>query len=271
MRAVRGGKKHKTIIQEWCSRGDLEKLLRRKRRKGMRLLQETTVWTVLSQIVNAVAYLHENRILHRDLKTSNCLVMKDNTVKIGDFGVSREVCDFGFSLEAAGDSSMLTLAMSEASFNAALDAGRTLCGSAQNLPPEVCYGHPHGSHSDIYQVGLILYELCTLVPPFMASNVLTMALKIVAGRFERLPLQYSIIVRNLTRRLMHGDPTQRPDAYELLYSALSAIRTEGGIKRTERTRRYASPEDDKTRDIFRVLATEEKERYLLRQLESLDW
>lgn len=82
------------IVMEFCNRGDLQNLLRKAKDKEMACLKEHVTWNILLQIVLGLQYLHSKKILHRDLKSANVFLMKDESqpyflVKIGDLGVAK--------------------------------------------------------------------------------------------------------------------------------------------------------------------------------------
>jgi NIMA (never in mitosis gene a)-related kinase len=82
------------IVMEYCNRGDLQSLLKKAKEKNMSSLKENVTWNIFLQIVLGLHYLHNQKILHRDLKTANVFLMKDDTqpyflVKIGDLGVAK--------------------------------------------------------------------------------------------------------------------------------------------------------------------------------------
>ena len=77
------------IVMEFCQNGDLQGLLRSKRCTN-RPIQESHVLKILIQICLGVLALHEKRILHRDLKTQNVFLTKQNEIRIGDFGLAKQ-------------------------------------------------------------------------------------------------------------------------------------------------------------------------------------
>ena len=82
-------------------------------------------------------YIHDLKILHRDLKTSNMFLTSNGTIKIGDFGISK--------------------VLEETAQNA-----ETVVGTPYYLSPEICQNKPYSFKSDVWSIGCILYELCTL-------------------------------------------------------------------------------------------------------------
>ncbi len=82
------------IVMEYCNKGDLQYLLKKAKNKDMSCLKETVTWSIVLQIILGLQYLHSKKILHRDLKSANVFLMKDDSqpyflVKIGDLGVAK--------------------------------------------------------------------------------------------------------------------------------------------------------------------------------------
>ena len=82
------------LVMEFCNRGDLQNLLRKAKEKNVEGLKENVVWNICLQVILGLQYLHRKHILHRDLKSANVFLMKDESspnylVKIGDLGVAK--------------------------------------------------------------------------------------------------------------------------------------------------------------------------------------
>ena len=108
----------------------------------------------------AVQYIHGKRILHRDLKTSNVFLTKNNVVKLGDFGIARVL-------------------------DSTLAQAKTVVGTPYYMSPEVCENKNYNYKSDLWALGCILYELCTLKHAFDATNLLGLVFKIVSETYEQ--------------------------------------------------------------------------------------
>ena len=144
------------IIMEFCEHGDLAYHVRKKKAKNEQF-SETEIMNWFVQLCLSLEYVHSRKILHRDLKTQNIFLTKDNTVKLGDFGISKV-------LECTQDHAM------------------TVQGTPYYMSPEVCQNKPYTYQSDIWALGCILYELCTLKHAFHAENLLGLVFKIVQDK-----------------------------------------------------------------------------------------
>lgn len=111
------------------------------------------VLNIMSQILSAVSYAHHNQIIHRDLKPQNILIDESGVVKITDFGIA--------------------IAVSQSS----ITQTNSLLGSVHYLSPEQARGGMATNQSDIYSLGIILYELLTGSVPFEGESAVSIALK----------------------------------------------------------------------------------------------
>eukprot|EP00753_Platysulcus_tardus_P005466 PLAT13367.1.p1 GENE.PLAT13367.1~~PLAT13367.1.p1 ORF type:complete len:233 (-),score=71.72 PLAT13367.1:258-956(-) len=134
------------IVMEYCNAGDLCQLL--SARDG-ELLPEARVWRIFLQICFGLHYLHSKRVLHRDIKSANVFLSRTEgdtlLVKLGDMGVAKVL---GSSAAYA----------------------HTAVGTPYYLSPELCEDKPYNRKSDVWALGCVLYELCTLKHPFDAKK-----------------------------------------------------------------------------------------------------
>ena len=123
------------LVFELIEGGDLYKLITN---KGQ--LNELECRNIIKQMLHGLQYLHQNNIIHRDLKLENILLTRSGEVKITDFGLSK---------------------------NLAKDIARTQCGTAIYASPEVLKGQRQTEKSDVWSVGVILYTLAGGYQPFI--------------------------------------------------------------------------------------------------------
>ena len=176
------------IIMEYCENGDLGKYL--KKQMG-RPLEEAKIWKFFIEMSLALHYLHSFRILHRDIKTINMFLGKDNIIKIGDLGVAKQLKQ--------------TCVMAN-----------TMVGTPYYLSPELCEDNPYNQKTDIWSLGCVLYELCTFKHPFEATNQGALIMKIVRAKFNPIPTNYSQSLKALVDQLLQKDQKKRPGIDQVL-------------------------------------------------------
>jgi NIMA (never in mitosis gene a)-related kinase len=91
-----------------------------------------------------------------------------------------------------------------------MEKARTVVGTPYYLSPEIIENKPYSFQSDIWSIGVVLYELCALTHPFTATSLQFLALKIVKGSFTPIPNQYSKELRGLVNSMLSLDPNKRP-------------------------------------------------------------
>lgn len=92
------------------------------------------------------------------------------------------------------------------------------------MSPEQCNEQGYNEKSDIWSLGVIIYEMASLAPPFKANNHLALALKIKEGVFERIPEQYSEELMRVIRWMLKPDPKDRPNVEDLLSTPNVSVR-----------------------------------------------
>ena len=188
------------IVMEYVEGETLKDLIRRRGR-----LSGNESVNVTMQLLAAVDFAHRSGIIHRDIKPQNVMLDRGGTVKVMDFGIAR-----------AGDSGMT-------------EAGSIL-GTAQYLAPEQAKGYPVDERSDLYSVGVVLYEMLTGTVPFKGDSAVTVALKHV-NEVPREPaelvpgLPYSM--NQIVLKAMAKDPADRYQSAAEFARDLRAAR-EGG-------------------------------------------
>ena len=180
------------------------------------------------QILKGIAHAHHHRIIHRDIKPQNILMTKNGTLKILDFGIAR--------------------ALSET----ALTETNHVMGSVQYLSPEQAKGQSTDESSDIYSIGIVLYELLTGHPPFNGETPVSVAIKHIQEelpsiRKERPSIPQSI--ENVIMKATRKEKSQRyRDTNEMYYDLLTALDDE----RKDELPRYDSNSDTKTMPVIKA-------------------
>lgn len=173
------------ILLELCRRRSLMEL--HKRRKAV---TEPEARYFVRQVILACQYLHNTKIIHRDLKLGNLFINDEMEVKIGDFGLATRVDYDG-------------------------ERKRTLCGTPNYIAPEVLGKKGHSFEVDVWSLGCILYTLLVGKPPFETSCLKDTYMKIKKNEYH-VPSRVSLPAKNLIMKLLKGDPTDRPNMETLL-------------------------------------------------------
>lgn len=187
------------IVMEFCEKGDLSKLLKQyvsngnSHNNGESLeigLPEDKIWDILIQLCIGVNYMHSKKILHRDLKTQNILITKNNMFKIGDLGVAK--------------------ALSHTTF------AKTFVGTPYYLSPEICEEKPYNEKSDIWALGCILYQMTSLKHPFNANSQPALIMKILRDKYKPISTEYSPELHSLIDLMLEKNHFIRPKIGDIL-------------------------------------------------------
>lgn len=205
-------KKSIHIYMEYCDGGDLGQVIANFK-KNKELVPEEFVWQVFVQTLLALHKCHygieakpvnlfdnneveppidsETVVIHRDIKPENIFLLNGQTIKVGDFGLAK----------------MLT------SQN---DFAKTYVGTPYYMSPEVLMDNPYSPVCDIWSLGCVLFELCTLQPPFQAKTHLQLQSKIKKGIISEIGGGYSAQLTSMIRECITVDPEMRPSCFDLL-------------------------------------------------------
>jgi len=165
------------------------------------------------QICLAIKHVHDRKILHRDLKSQNVFLTKKGIVKVGDFGIAK-------------------------SLSSSMDMAKTQIGTPYYLSPEICCDKPYNKKSDMWALGVVLYEMLALSLPFLANDLPRLVTKILAGKYAPLSPQYSRATRALVESLLQKDPKQRPSINSVLRTDVVRSRMQGFLTQTLAAREF---------------------------------
>ncbi|KFQ69464.1 Serine/threonine-protein kinase Nek5, partial [Phaethon lepturus] len=192
------------IVMEYCDGGDLMKRINMQH--GV-LFDEDQILSWFVQISLGLKHIHDKKILHRDVKAQNIFLSNNGKVaKLGDFGIARQL-------------------------NSTMEFAHTCVGTPYYLSPEICENRPYNNKTDIWSLGCVLYELCTLKHPvtvltglfllfslikFEGNSLHQLVLKICRGRFHPVSPNYSYDLRILISQLFKISPRDRPSINSIL-------------------------------------------------------
>jgi beta-lactam-binding protein with PASTA domain/predicted Ser/Thr protein kinase len=158
---------------------------------------------LIVQVLRAARFAHRRGVIHRDFKPHNVIVDGDDRAKVTDFGIAR-----------AGASDMTQTG--------------SIMGTAQYLSPEQAQGHAVSAASDLYSIGIMLYELLTGRVPFEGESAITIALKQV-NEAPVPPSAYNAAVtpelEAVVLRALEKDPARRFGDADEFIAALEAVRS----------------------------------------------
>jgi beta-lactam-binding protein with PASTA domain/tRNA A-37 threonylcarbamoyl transferase component Bud32 len=179
-----------------------------------RVLPEPVAVDYAIQIASGLAYAHRQGLLHRDVKPANILVTKDDVVKLSDFGIARAVSENTIGVTQPG----------------------MVMGSVAYISPEQAQGHDIDERSDLYSVGVVLFQMLTGALPFTGENPVAVALKHVSE--EPKPIDpattgVSPAVASIVARLLRKSPDQRFSSATELASALREARERPNVSHAE--------------------------------------
>ena len=185
------------IVMEYANDGDLSKKIKTQNQKnyGEKYFSEEKILQYFYQICRGLQYIHSKNIIHRDIKSQNIFLMKNGKIKIGDFGIAK--------------------ALTNTKNNAT-----TIIGTPYYFSPEIINGEPYDYKTDIWSLGVVLYEMCCLKLPFEANNIAQLSIKIMKGNFAPIPSKYSKNMSDLIKRMLNIDKKLRPDISEVMQSSL---------------------------------------------------
>ncbi|XP_071942026.1 serine/threonine-protein kinase 33-like [Antedon mediterranea] len=186
------------LVMEFCGEGDLQRML-----DNSKTFSETDTQTIVKRLSSAVAYLHKNDIVHRDIKLENILLSKDHDNPEDKLNI--KLSDFGLSIVKGGVGSDAMM--------------QTMCGTPIYMAPEVINNQGYSQQCDVWSIGVIAYLLISGAPPFNGRDEESLYTAIRKGEVEFSgPIWQDVSeeAKNAIQGLTKLDPAHRLTANELL-------------------------------------------------------
>ena len=219
------------IVMEYVEGVTLKNLIKR---RGALTLSE--VIDIMLQLTSAIACAHDSYIIHRDIKPQNVLILDDGRVKITDFGIAMAL-----------NSNELTQTNS-------------VMGSVHYLPPEQANGTGATIKSDIYSLGILMYELITGNLPFKGDSAVEIAIKQMKEPIPSIVEQNPNIpqsVENIILKASAKNPKNRYESARQMYEDLTTCLDESRLK--EHKYVYPYPEFEEEKKVTREKKNEKKQ------------
>lgn len=183
------------IMMEYMSGGSVYEIMRFAYPRGFQ--DESQIAIILREVLKALAYFHENKQIHRDIKAGNVLMNDQGEIKIGDFGISADMLEQGQRKRAR----------------------YTVIGTPCYMAPEVLNAtHGYSEKADIWSLGITAIELALGSAPYSNLYPVEVIVRITNNPPPSLPDDghFSSAFKDFVKCCLHKDPTKRSTAHELL-------------------------------------------------------
>ncbi|XP_068102032.1 mitogen-activated protein kinase kinase kinase 19 [Hyperolius riggenbachi] len=192
-----------TIFMEFVPGGSIASILRH-----FGPLQEAVMSKYTTHILQGIAYLHKNRVVHRDIKGNNVMLMPNGVIKLIDFGCAKRLN--GLNMNGTRGEML-----------------KSMHGTPYWMAPEVISESGHGEKSDIWSIGCTVFEMATGKPPLAHMNKLAAMFYIAAqrGLMPTLPDHFSKRARDFVNSCLTREQEERPSAEQLLQHAFTRRRS----------------------------------------------
>ena len=184
------------IVMELYNNKDLFRFLSAYMCLGIKIKEEN-LWDIFNQCLKGLTYIHNQGIIHRDIKLGNLLMDNEKKIIIGDFGISavmnkKEALKFTKYLK------------NENEINSLIFNPKESAGTQNFMAPEICCRQLYDQKADVYSMGVCFYALCFFNLPDLGNN-------------NNLPFdqRYSYELKDIIRQMIQINPGQRPTSFEI--------------------------------------------------------
>jgi len=188
------------LVMEYARCGDLRKFIRTRKSH----LNDRVVLIFLMQLSVAISYCHRRKIMHRDLKPENIFISSAGILKLGDFGLAREISEDAMA--------------------------RTRCGTADYIAPEVLQDRPYSFSCDMWSLGCITHELLMLQHPFRDRTPLATVQRVLRGKPRTVSTKNKSLAL-IVKQLLERNPRKRLSSKNLLARPLIQRAVRAFVKR----------------------------------------
>lgn len=187
-----------------------------------RPLDIQTVINFTEQIIEGIKHAHDTKIVHRDIKPQNILINSDQTLKILDFGIAK--------------------ALSETT----MTQTNHVLGTVQYLSPEQARGDSTDNGTDIYSIGVVLYEMLVGHPPFSGETAVSIAIKHIQDPMPNVTDKRPEVPQSLSNVVLKATEKNKAERYQSVKEMLEDLSTVLSQERMNEARYYSVDADTKT-------------------------
>ena len=173
------------IVMEFCEYSDLRSYIKKFKNENKKIA-ESVIRLIITELSNGLKDIHSNNVIHRDLKPENIFISSDHLIKIGDFGISKILDGTNYA--------------------------QTFAGTYNYMAPEIINYNKYSKKVDIWSLGCIIYELCTLNRCFYSNNMLELPKIINSGIHGKIDLNYyNDYLQNIIDLSLKKNDNERPN------------------------------------------------------------
>ena len=181
------------IVMEFCGGLDLRKFINEHRESGKRI-DKLLIYYFIIDICKGLKEILSKNLIHRDLKPDNLFLTEEENIKIGDFGIAKQLNNIN-------------------------EYAKTQIGTLLYMAPEILKGKEYTNKVDIWALECIIHELCTLNYCFKGSSLNETINKILSSKYEKIDTNYyDSFLQELIDQLLNDNFEKRPDAEKILNS-----------------------------------------------------
>ena len=187
------------IVMEFCEGSDLKNFINEHKQSNKKI-EEKQIYLFIHDICKGLLDIHSKKLIHRDLKPANIFLTKDLKIKIGDFGITKQLTTY-------------------------YQYAKTQCGTWIYMAPEIINGEKYNYKVDSWSLGCIIYELCELNYCFYSKSILELVNNIKESKFKKIEKDdYGEQLKTIINSLLEKDYKKRASIEDTLKKVNSYLK-----------------------------------------------
>lgn len=187
------------IVMEYCEGSDLKNFIS-EHKQNKNKIEEKQIYKFIYDICKGLLDIHSNKLIHRDLKPANIFLTKDLNVKIGDFGIAKQLTSYN-------------------------EYAKTQCGTMLYMAQEIINGEKYNYKADCWSLGCIIYELCTFNYCFDSKSLILLFKNITESNYNKIEDNYyGDELKEIIYSLLNKDYKNRASIEDILKKANSYLK-----------------------------------------------